>query len=137
VQQAQVVLAAQDMVDEVQKMSEQVSAMQFKDLPALVDQIKNEVGVQQSASFNTDSAAALGGLVQNLQASKAQLEQALGVVTGESAAMQLPGAEPAAAVPPVPGQEEMDIDTDTETDIEVDDGQDSNALATSLGRDRR
>jgi hypothetical protein len=38
VQQAQVVLASQDMVDQVQKMSEQISAMQFKDLPALVDQ---------------------------------------------------------------------------------------------------
>jgi hypothetical protein len=35
VQQAQVVLASQDMVDQVQKMSEQISAMQFKDLPAL------------------------------------------------------------------------------------------------------
>ena len=39
VQQAQVVLASQDMVDQVQKMSEQISAMQFKDLPALLDQI--------------------------------------------------------------------------------------------------
>jgi hypothetical protein len=49
--------------------------------------------------------------------------------------MQIPGAEPEIAVPPVPGQEEIDIDT--ETDIEVDDGKDSNSLATSLGRDRR
>ena len=53
VQQAQVVLASQDMVDQVQKMSEQISAMQFKDLPALVDQIKNEVGTDQAMQFNT------------------------------------------------------------------------------------
>jgi DNA anti-recombination protein RmuC len=58
VQQAQVVLASQDMVDQVQKMSEQISAMQFKDLPALVDQIKNEVGVDQAMQFNTDTTAA-------------------------------------------------------------------------------
>ena len=44
VQQAQVVLASKDMVDQVQKMIEDASAMQFKDLPALVDQIRNEVG---------------------------------------------------------------------------------------------
>ena len=37
IQQAQVVLAAQDIVDQVQKMLEQISAMQFKDLPALTD----------------------------------------------------------------------------------------------------
>jgi hypothetical protein len=63
VQQAQVVLASQDMVDQVQKMSEQISAMQFKDLPALVDQIKNEVGTDQAMQFNTDATAALAGLV--------------------------------------------------------------------------
>jgi hypothetical protein len=59
IQQAQVVLASQDMVDQVQKMSEQVSAMQFKDLPALIDQIKNEVGVEQSTQYNADASAAL------------------------------------------------------------------------------
>lgn len=83
-QQAQVVLASQDMVDQVQKMIEQVTSMQYKDLPALVDQIKNEIGVEQSTQFNADATAALAGLVQNLQGSKQQLETALGVVTGQA-----------------------------------------------------
>jgi hypothetical protein len=138
VQQAQVVLASQDMVDQVQKMSEQISAMQFKDLPALVDQIKNEVGVDQAQQFNTDATAALAGLLQNLQGAKTQLESALGVVTGQ--APTVPGvdmgldADMGAELPaelPAPGEEEI------ETDIEVDDEEDSNALATSLGRGRR
>ena len=58
VQQAQVVLAAQDMVDRVQKMLEDTTEMQFKELPALVDSIKNEVGMDQAAQFNADAAAA-------------------------------------------------------------------------------
>jgi hypothetical protein len=91
IQQAQVVLASQDMVDQVQKMSEQVSAMQFKDLPALIDQIKNEVGVEQSTQYNADASAALSGLLQNLQGAKQQLEVALGVVTGQ--APTVPGEE--------------------------------------------
>jgi hypothetical protein len=140
VQQAQVVLASQDMVDQVQKMSEQISAMQFKDLPALVDQIKNEVGVDQAMQFNTDTTAALAGLLQNLQGAKTQLESALGVVTGQ--APQVPGVDMDAAADldaelpaemPEPGEEEIDV----ETDIEVDDGKDSNSLAASLGRGRR
>ena len=140
VQQAQVVLASQDMVDQVQKMSEQISAMQFKDLPALVDQIKNEVGVDQAMQFNTDTTAALAGLLQNLQGAKTQLESALGVVTGQ--APQVPGVDMDAATDldtempaelPAPGEEEID----TETDIEVDDEKDSNSLAASLGRGRR
>ena len=84
VQQAQVVLAAQDMVDKMQSMLEDASEMQFKELPALVDSIKNQVGIDQAQQFNTDATAALTGLVQNLQGAKAQLDQALGVVTGQT-----------------------------------------------------
>jgi hypothetical protein len=135
VQQAQVVLASQDMVDQVQKMSEQISAMQFKDLPALVDQIKNEVGVDQAMQFNTDATAALAGLLQNLQGAKTQLEQALGVVTGQ--APQVPGEELA---PPMPGEEEIDINAeiptaDSEEDIDAE--MDANIEPAGLGRERR
>ena len=98
IQQAQVVLAAQDMVDRVQKMLEDTTEMQFKELPALVDSIKNEVGVDQAAQFNNDAAAALSGLVQNLQASKGQLEAALGVVTGQGGGAVVPGAEAGADI---------------------------------------
>ena len=133
IQQAQVVLASQDMVDQVQKMSEQVSAMQFKDLPALVDQIKNEVGVDQATQFNGDASAALSGLLQNLGGAKQQLEAALGVVTGQ--APQVPGAELAA---PAPG-EEVAVDTEVpapggEEDIDAE--MDAN-LDSGLGRERR
>ena len=137
IQQAQVVLAAQDMVDQVQKMSEQVSAMQFKDLPALVDQIKNEVGVDQAGQFNGDASVALSGLLQNLGGAKQQLEAALGVVTGQ--APQVPGADMGApdlgadmgadelpAELPAPGEEEV---VDTETKIEP--------VKGTLGRARR
>jgi len=96
VQQAQVVLAAQDMVDNVQKMLEQVTSMQFKDLPALVDQIKNQIGVDQAMQFNTDATAALAGLVQNLQQSKQQMDAALGTVTGQ-AAPTVPGMDDGSA----------------------------------------
>jgi hypothetical protein len=106
VQQAQVVLAAQDMVDNVQKMSEEISSMQFKDLPALCDQIKNQIGVDQAMQFNTDATAALAGLLQNLQGARQQLDQALGVVTGQAA-------------PSIPGQEEMGADVGAEMGADV------------------
>jgi hypothetical protein len=82
IQQAQVVLAAQDLVDKMQDMVEEVSELQFKDLPALVESIKNQVGVDQAMQFNTDATGALAGLLQNLQGARQQLEAALGVVTG-------------------------------------------------------
>lgn len=96
VQQAQVVLAAQDMVDKMQGMLEDVSELQFKELPALVDSIKNQVGIDQAQQFNTDATAALTGLLQNIQGAKQQLDSALGVVTGQPS-MPPGGADMAAA----------------------------------------
>jgi hypothetical protein len=130
VQQAQVVLASQDMVDQVQKMIEQVTSMQFKDLPALVDQIKNEVGVDQAQQFNADATSALAGLTQNLQGSKGQLETALGVVTGQAPAV--PGADMAPAAVPVPDMGTEDLPApEPEEEEEVSD------LEVSLGRGKR
>jgi hypothetical protein len=134
VQQAQVVLASQDMVDQVQKMSEQVSAMQFKDLPALVDNIKNEVGVDQATQFNGDASAALSGLLQNLQGAKQQLEAALGVVTGQ--APQVPGADmaPAAEMPAgEPGAEEIPAELPAPNEEEISGAE----PVAGLGRERR
>ena len=134
IQQAQVVLASQDMVDQVQKMSEQVSAMQFKDLPALIDQIKNEVGVDQATQYNADASAALSGLLGNLQGARQQLEAALGVITGQ--APQVPGGDMAAAPDmgaelPTPGEEEVaDLDA-AGADL------DAAAAEAGLGRERR
>jgi len=104
VQQAQVVLAAQDMVDKLQDMIEDSTEMQFKELPALVDSIKNQIGQEQAAQFNNDAQAALSGLVQNLQGSKQQLEQALGVVTGQGP-VAMPGGDMGApgGMPAAPG----------------------------------
>ena len=142
VQQAQVVLAAQDMVDEVQSMLEKVTSIQFKDLPALVDQIKNQVGVDQAMQFNTDATAALAGLVQNLQQSKQQMDAALGTVTGQ-AAPAVPGMDDTGMggeLPPepMPGEEQMPGE---EPDLGgLDDEEDSDSPfpgGAGLGREKR
>jgi hypothetical protein len=139
VQQAQVILASQDMVDQVQRMIEQVTSIQFKDLPALVDQIRNEIGYDQATKFNADATAALGGMVQNLQQSKVQLETAMGTVTGQAPVVPgetapdvgaAPAAEIGAELPAEPGDELDALAADAEADLEE-------PAATGLGRERR
>jgi len=133
IQQAQVVLAAQDMVDRVQKMIEDVSAMQFKDLPALVDSIRNEVGMDQAQKFNADATAALSGLVQGLQGSKVQLETAQGALTGQAPVVpgqpDMMGAEP--------GLDQTAPMTDVDVDAEIDVDADQTDMTKPLGRERR
>jgi hypothetical protein len=137
VQQAQVVLAAQDMVDKMQGMLEDVSELQFKELPALVDSIKNQVGIDQATQFNTDVSGALTALMQTLQGTKQQLDAALGVVTGQAPAVpNVPdlGADavPAAAADDLAG----DIDDLDAAAADAADDLDAEPAA-ALGRERR
>ena len=131
VQQAQVVLAAQDMVDRIQDTLEDVTEMKFKDLPALVDSIRNEVGMTQAQQYMGDASAALDTLISCLSETKTAIESAQGVITGQE--------------PVVPGDGEGDVadlgeptDMDMEVDAEVDaEEEPSSDLEASLGRARR
>ena len=146
IQQAQVVLAAQDMVDKMQDMLEEVTELQFKELPALVDSIKNQVGMDQAQQFNTDATAALSGLVQNLQGAKQQMETALGVVTGQAApadtaaaaALGAPAApDMSAGIPPPEGEVEVDaVDVDAEVPA-ADEEEPIKPSIAALGRAKR
>ena len=139
VQQAQVVMAAQDMVDKLQGMLEDVSEMQFKDLPALTDAIKNDTGVEQATQFQADVTAALTTLLAAIQAGKAQVEAAQGVLTGQ--APVVPGADAAAmpAVDAMPaGDQEVDVDADLSLDANLPaEEPEAETPAASLGRERR
>lgn len=82
VQKSEVILAAQDMINSVQKMIEEVNDMLVKELPALTDSIQSEIGVNESQSFNTTASEALSTLNSTLGQSKASLQSALNTLTG-------------------------------------------------------
>lgn len=83
VEKSQVILAAQDMVDQIQKMVETVSKMNAEELPAVVDGISNEIGTSESESYSQGAAEALTTLLSALTAAKGSLSSALGQITGE------------------------------------------------------
>jgi chromatin segregation and condensation protein Rec8/ScpA/Scc1 (kleisin family) len=145
IQQAQVVLAAQDMVDNVQKMIEQATSMQYKDLPALVSQVRNEMGIDQAGQFKTDASAALSQLVQSLEESRQQLEEALGVVTGQEPLGGDMGDDMGGGLPDMDddlgGEDDFDFDadlgddSDIDTDLDIDVDSDEVPVG-NLGRNR-
>ena len=71
------------MVDSVQKMMEDISDMLVKELPALVDSIQSEIGVNESEQFNSQASEALSGIANVLTQSKATLQSALNAITGQ------------------------------------------------------
>jgi hypothetical protein len=84
VEKSQVVLAAQDMVDQVQKMLEDVGQMQVKELPALVSSIESEIGVNESQTYNDQVSGQLDTLSASLKEASTALKNALNGLTGQA-----------------------------------------------------
>jgi len=137
-QKSQTILAMQDMVDRIQKMTEDVSEMQFKDLPAIVQTLKNEGNQDQAAQLQTSTSAALTQLLQSLQEGKTQLEQSQGILTGQ--ASQIPGMDAGAAPGGLPSPDALDgadgMGGEPELPLMPDDDEDE-LPAVKLGRERR
>ena len=106
VNKSQVILAAQDMVDSVQKMLEEVSDMVVKEMPALVDSVQTEIGVNEAQAFDQTAGQALAELQQSLTSVKGQLDQALSGITGGEVVDAFDG--------------EVDAAVDTQGDVAVD-----------------
>lgn len=108
VEKSQVILAAQDMIDSLQKMIEEVNDMLVKELPALTDSIQSEIGVNESATFNQTASEALTSLNQSLSQSKQSLQSAMNQMTGQ-------GDPSALGAPPAGGEEMAVTDIATKT----------------------
>lgn len=83
VEKSQVILAAQEMVDSIQKMVEEVSDMLVKELPAVVDGVNSEVGTNEGQQFNDQVTQALTSLQAALTGSKTGIQGALNSITGQ------------------------------------------------------
>jgi len=135
IQTAQVVLAAQDMVDRIQGMMEDISEMQFKDLPALVNSIRNDMGVDQATQFQTQASAALSNLLTAVQAGKTEMEGAQGVLTGQ--APVVPGQD-ATAMVAAPAGSEAEVDLSLDANLPAGgEEEEEEQVSVGLGRERR
>ena len=128
VQKSQVILAAQDMIDSIQKMVEQISKMNVEELPAVVQGIENEIGVNESEQFSGSVSENLKNLQAALETSRAGLNDALGVITGQAPAEVSSSELEAPAAPememPMGGEELPEPEEETE-------------VSSNLGRERR
>ena len=123
---AQVTLAAQDVVDRITKMYEDIAEMQYKDLPNLAQTMKQEIGINQTQQYYDATNQAISGLISALETAKSDLEKAMGPITGETP------IEPEAVAPEL-GDEPADIGTvDDEEAIQAEPEVD-----TDLGREKR
>ena len=114
---AEVLLAAKNMVDSVQDAIEKVGKMQNEQLPELLDSIRDQIGQEQAEGFKNAVGETLATLMTNLQQAREGVDNGVRILSGEQVdnPMALPGDDLSGGdteLPPAPGS---DLDQD-ETD---------------------
>ena len=110
---AEVLLAAKDMVDSVQDAIEKVGKMKNEQLPQLLDSIRDQVGSEQADGFKNGVGTTLDTLMDQLQTARDGVNKGVQILSGEEMAepMALGTEEPTAELP----EPTTDLDQD-ETD---------------------
>ncbi len=129
--EAEALMAAQDMVDRIQGMLEDVGEMLNEELPPLTDSLRRSAGADAAASFNSSSSETLNSLLEACRSSReAMANSVAGLSGGEPTTMgDIKTAEPDA---------ESNLDDDDEVDL--DDFESSDAAIGGdepLGRAKR
>ena len=118
VSNAEVLLAAKDMVDSVQDAIEKVGKMQNEQLPQLLDSIRDQIGSEQADAFKNAVGETLSTLMTNLQSAREGVDNGVRILSGEAVdqPMDLGGAGlDDTGMGNLPAPVASDLDTD-ETD---------------------
>ena len=109
--QAQTLLAAKAMSDDLQSMAEKIAKMSVEDLMPLVDTMKEQFGVEAAEGYNEVVKASLEELLDSISSAKDVSDNAIlqlqsgGVPSAAGEEEPMPGVEPAAGEEGLPGEE--------------------------------
>jgi len=138
VEKSQVILAAQDLVDTVQEMYEDVNDLVVKELPALVDSIQSQIGVKEGKQYNNQVSGLLSTLEDTLRETQIGLRSALNVLTGEGdeEPFDVDDTDSDIDLDTDTGDKDLDTDNDINLDMDMDDPEDE-INARTVGRELR
>ena len=134
---SQAILAAKDMVDSIQDMLEEVSKMQNEQMPALLDTIRDQIGMEQADAFKAAVEPLLGNMVQQLGSARSTADDAARALAGEQVAQPMAMGTP--GTPPMPGTNLPPTGMGDGSDMDADSFAATDAAAgpNELGRERR
>jgi len=116
--QAELVMAAKDMVDRLTGWMEDTAEMQTESMLELADAIRDEMGADQSEQFVNSVKPALESLYQAMETTRTALTGGVGLITGEAAPQVPMGGEEDPLDIPAPGEEpELEPTVDAEDDF--------------------
>ena len=110
VDQAEVVLAAQEIGDKLQGMAEDIAQMQVQDMMPLVQAMKEQMGMDQASAFESSATASLQGLLDTMKTTKESYDNAVLVLQGEAPATDMGMDDGGIDDMPDAGDGEIDMD---------------------------
>ena len=84
VEEAEVIMAARALADDVQDMVARLGKMVNEDLPAIQDQMRAELGAEVAAGFQDSMVSAVDGHLAQTKATKQSMDDAIGMLSGEA-----------------------------------------------------
>ena len=130
--EAELVMAAKDMVDRVTGWMEDTAEMQTESMLELADAIRDEHGQEKADQFATSVKPSLEGMYEAMEACRGTLTAGVQILTGEGAGMDMMGADPAMGDPAM----EPTTDADTaggDLDLALDGDDEFGAAKAAIG----
>jgi len=115
-EKAEFIMSARDMADRITGWMEDTANMQAENMLKLVDAIRDELGADTAMEFESIIKPALATVYTALESSRQQLNQGVGLLTGEGGAEDMMGADPSMDI----GAEEMPDDQGMEPTDDLD-----------------
>lgn len=118
--QAEVLLAAKQMADDLQKMAENLASMQVEELMSIHNAMKEQVGTAEADAFNQSAEAAIGAALDAVKQANEDLSNAVLVAQGEAPATDM-------------GMDGMDMEEPAADDMDMEPEMDMEPAADDFG----
>ena len=115
--QAEVLLAAKQMADDLQKMAEDLASMQVEDLMSITNAMKEEVGTAEAEAFNAAAEAAISSALEAVKAANEGVSNAVLAAQGQPVATDMGMDAGADMGPEMPAGDDMGGDLDIEAGV--------------------
>lgn len=132
--QAEVLLAAKQMADDLQKMAEDLASMQVEELMSITNAMKEEVGTAEAEAFNQAAEAAIASALDSVKSANEQVSNAVLAAQGQEVS-DMSMDDGMGMEPEIGG--EMDMDMDIEMDDEFAGADAADELSDETGREMK
>lgn len=137
--QAEVLLAAKQLADDLQKMAEDLASMQVEELMSITNAMKEEVGTAEAEAFNAAAESAIAGALESVKAANASVANAVLAAQGQPVDdMSMDdGMGGMGAEPEMGGDMEMGAEPEMDMDDEFGGADAADAMSDETGREMK